>query len=79
MAQAAPRSCRITGEVAAHVLTEGHADGAAQVPALLRQVEGDIATVTADGAYDSDAVYQAVAARMSRIATPVTLPVTDLS
>ncbi len=48
-----------TGEIAAHVLTEGHADDAAQAPSLLGQVEGSVATVTADGAYDSDAVYQA--------------------
>ena len=39
-----------TGEIAAHVLTEGHADDAAQVPALLGQAEGVIASVTADGA-----------------------------
>jgi hypothetical protein len=29
-----------TGKIAAHVLTEGHADDAAQVPTLLGQVEG---------------------------------------
>jgi hypothetical protein len=29
-----------TGEIAAHVLTDGHADDAAQVPALLGQAEG---------------------------------------
>ncbi len=50
-----------TGEIAAHVLTEGHADDAAQAPGLFGQVEGSVATVTADGAYDSDAVYQAAA------------------
>ncbi len=32
----------ITGEIAAHVLTGGHADDAAQAPALLRQVEDRI-------------------------------------
>ena len=48
-----------TGEIAAHVLTEGHADDAAQAPGLLGQVEGNVTTVTADGAYDSEAVYQA--------------------
>ncbi len=41
-----------TGEIAAHVLTGGHADDAAQMPALLGQVEGVIASVTADDAYD---------------------------
>jgi len=50
-----------TGESAAHVLTEGHADDAVQAPSLLGQAESRVATVTADGAYDSDAVYQAAA------------------
>ena len=52
-----------TGEIAAHVLTDGDADDAAQSPALLRQCEGAPASVTADGAYDRDPVYQAAAAR----------------
>ena len=43
-----------TGEIALHVLTEGHADDAAQVPALLGQAEGMIGSVTADGAYDGE-------------------------
>ncbi len=51
-----------TGEIAAHVLTGGHADDAAQAPALLRQVEGRITSVTADGAYDGEPVYRAAAA-----------------
>ena len=54
-----------TGEIAAHVLTEGHADDAAQAPGLFGQAEGRIAAVTADGAYDSDAVYQAAARQHS--------------
>lgn len=41
-----------TGEIAVHVLTEGHVDDTAQAPGLLGQVEGSVATVTADGAYD---------------------------
>ena len=52
-----------SGEIAAHVLTEGYADDAAQATALLGQVEGRIESVTADGAYDSAAVYQASARR----------------
>jgi len=48
-----------TGEIAAHTLTTGNADDAAQAPGLLGQVEGCIAPVTADGAYDSNAVYEA--------------------
>lgn len=53
----------INGEIAAHVLTDGHADDAAQVPALLRQPESDLASLIADGAYDGDPAYQAAAAR----------------
>ena len=45
------------------MLTEGHADDAAQVPALLGQAEGVIASVTTDGAYDGEPTYAAVAAR----------------
>ena len=48
-----------TGEIAAHVLTDGSADDAAQVPLLLRDVEGQLASVTADAAYDGDPTYQA--------------------
>ncbi|MGI4802104.1 MAG: IS5 family transposase [Janthinobacterium lividum] len=62
-----------TGEIAAHALTEGHADDAAQAQGLLGQVEGCVATVTADGAYDSDAVYQA-AARKHRPPPDVVIP-----
>ena len=60
----APPCCRPgTGEIAAHVLTEGHADDTAQVPALLGQTEGVIASVTADGAYDGEPIFAAAAAR----------------
>ena len=50
-----------TGEIAAHLLTDGHPDDAPQVPALLGQVEGVIASVTADGAYDGEPTYAAAA------------------
>ena len=39
-----------TGEIAASILTDNHADDAGQVPDLLGQVEGEIAIVAADGA-----------------------------
>jgi IS5 family transposase len=52
-----------TGEIAVHVLTDGDEDDAAQAPVLLRQCEGTLASLTADGAYDRDPVYQAAAAR----------------
>ena len=63
-----------TGEVMAHVLTEGHADDAAQVPDLLRQPEGDIASLTADGAYDGNPVYQAANARQPGRPPDVVIP-----
>ena len=63
-----------TGEIAAHVLTDGDGDDAAQAPALLRQCETALASVTADGAYDRDAVYQAAAARQPRSPPAVVIP-----
>ena len=63
-----------TGEIVAHVLTDGHADDAAQVPDLLRQPEGDITSLTADGAYDGDPVYQAAAARQPGRPPDVVIP-----
>jgi hypothetical protein len=39
-----------TGEIVACVLTDNGADDAGEVPALLGQVESEIASVTADGA-----------------------------
>jgi hypothetical protein len=50
-----------TAEIVACVLTDNGADDAAQMPVLLEWIEGEIATVTADGAYDGDQVYRAVA------------------
>src|ERR687886_1982979 len=52
-----------TGEIVACVLTDNAADDAGQVPALLDQGEGEIASMTADGAYDGEPVYQAAASR----------------
>src|SRR5919199_4185255 len=50
-----------TGEIVACVPTDNGADDAGQVPALLGQIEGEVAGVTADGAYDGEPVYRAVA------------------
>src|SRR5215207_56020 len=47
-----------TGETVACVLTDDGADDAGEVPALLEQVEGEITSVTADGAYDGEPVYR---------------------
>ena len=45
----------------ANALTENGADDIGEVPGLLEQVEGEIASFIADGAYDGEPVYQAVA------------------
>ena len=63
-----------TGETAAHGLTGGHAGDATQVPALLGQAEGVIAPVTADGAYDGEPTYAAVAARQRHPPPEVVVP-----
>jgi hypothetical protein len=52
-----------TGHIAAASLTTSDVDDASQVGILLDQVDGPIASFTADGAYDQDGVYGAVAAR----------------
>jgi hypothetical protein len=56
------------------MLTDGHADDAAQVPDLLRQPEGVIASVIADAAYDGEPVYQASAARQPGQAPDAVIP-----
>ncbi len=63
-----------TGEIAAHVLTEGHSDDTAQVPALLGQAEGVIGSVMADGAYDGEPTYAAAAAPQRHPPPDVVVP-----
>ena len=63
-----------TGEIAAHVLTEGQADDAARVPALLGQAEGVIASVTADCSYDGEPTYAVAAARQRHPLPDVVVP-----
>ena len=52
-----------TGEIIAAALTMNDVDDASQVGPLLDQVEGPVASFTADGAYDQDSVYPAVTNR----------------
>ena len=52
-----------TGQIAAATVTTSDVDDASQVGALLDQVEGPVASFTADGAYDQNGVYREVAAR----------------
>jgi hypothetical protein len=52
-----------TGRIVASVLTDKDADDGSQVGPLLDRIDGPVASVTGDGAYDRDDVYAAVAAR----------------
>ena len=52
-----------SGDIVAIELTEKDVDDAARTGALLDQVSDPIASFTADGAYDQDRVYEAVAER----------------
>jgi Transposase DDE domain len=63
-----------TGEIVAGVLTDNAADDAGEVPALLGQVEGEIASVAADGAYDGEPVYRAIASRQPDPPPDVVVP-----
>jgi hypothetical protein len=49
-----------TGDIVASDLTASQTSDAARVPALLSQVENDLASFSADGAYDKELVYEAV-------------------
>jgi hypothetical protein len=63
-----------TGEIVASVLTGHDAGDASQVPASLEQVEGEIASVMADGAYDGEPVYRAIEARQPQSAPSIVIP-----
>ena len=63
-----------TGEIVAHLLTEGTAGDAAQVPNLLRTVEGTMASMTADGADDGERTYAAASARQPDPSPDVVIP-----
>ncbi len=52
-----------TGEIVAATLTTKDVDDASEVSPLLEQVEGPLASFTADGAYDQDSVYDVVTER----------------
>jgi transposase len=61
-----------TGMIMASTLTEKEMGDPSQVAPLLDLVKGEIASVTADGAYDGAPTYEAVAARAGDI--PVVIP-----
>ena len=61
-----------TGRIVASALTDKDADDGAQTGPLLDRIDGPIASFTADGAFDREDVYEAVAAR--RPDAPVVVP-----
>jgi hypothetical protein len=65
---------RETGDIVAADLTASNARDAARVPALLRQIENDLASFCADGAYDKDSVYGAIEAHGVERRTRVIIP-----
>jgi Transposase DDE domain len=60
-----------TGRIVAAVLTDHDADDGSQVGPLLEQVDGPVASVAGDGAYDRDDVYTEVTARHPEAAVVV--------
>ncbi len=60
-----------TGMMVASTLTSKEVDDAAELGALLDQVDDPLAAVVADGAYDQDRVYDAVAEHSAEAAVVV--------
>ena len=63
-----------TGEIVANALTENDADDIGEVPKLLEQIGGEITSFIADGAYDGEPVYQAVARQQHDPPPDVVIP-----
>src|ERR687896_2691406 len=63
-----------SGEILASELTTSEEGDASQVGPLLEQIPGPIASVTADGAYDGEPVYRAVAERQPDPPAAVVIP-----
>ena len=60
-----------SGLIVAHTLTDQDVDDPSQVAPLLDQIGAKIARVVADGAYDGDPTYQAIAARRADISVVI--------
>ena len=63
-----------TGEIVAHSLTDKDTGDIPEVAGLLATVEGKIASVIADGAYDGASVYDTVAARQHNPPPHIVIP-----
>jgi Transposase DDE domain len=66
----------VTHEIAAVELTSDDVGDVSEIPDLLEQIDADIASRTADGVYDGEVVYDAVAERHPDAA--VIIPPTQL-
>ena len=62
------------GYVVASELTSKAARDCARVPALLGQIENPLASVSADGAYDTESVYRAISAHGAGRPTKIVIP-----
>jgi IS5 family transposase len=56
--------------IVAEVLTDGNADDPNTALDLLDEIENDLASFTADAAYDTIAIYEAAAARGAKVIVP---------
>ena len=65
-----------TGMIVSSTLTENDAGDPSQVAPLLERVDAEIASFTADGAYDGAPIYDAVAARAGDIPVIIPPPIT---
>lgn len=63
-----------TGEVLASDLTNRRTADCARVPFLLDQIEGQVVSVMADGAYDAGSVYEAAREKGDRHRVTVLIP-----
>ena len=59
-----------TGVIVTHALTEPTADDATTGVGLVDHINGDVASVTADAAYDTIAFYDAASARHAKVVVP---------
>ncbi len=63
-----------TGEIVASDLTRRRTFDCNRVPVLLEQIDGRVASVSADGAYDTEGVYEAAHARGDGQSVRVLIP-----
>ena len=66
-----------TGEIVASDLTGRRTADCARVPVVIEQIDGRVESVSADGAYDSAAVYEAAQVKGEGHAAWWRIPCTD--